>query len=211
MRIYAERPLHATRQFLIDLSALTWLAVCTWMALQLHDSVLGLQNPGRQLVQAGQSLQTTFDHTAHTAAGIPLVGTDLAGAFNQGTQTGRVLTEAGNDQLNAITYLANGLAGTIIILALVPLVWYWLPRRIRYTRAATTAAALRSQDPDLLALRALTQQPPSKLRSLSHAPAQEWRTGQPETIHRLANLQLATLGLRPIITQNTRHPQVPNP
>ncbi len=206
MRFYAECPARVVGQIVLDLLAVTWLAAWIWIALQLRGAVLRLQDPGRQLVDAGQALQGTFGHSAQAASGLPFVGADLARAVNQGTRAGQVVTEAGNDQILAIGYIAAGVAGAVIVLAAVPLLWYWLPRRVRYARAAAAAAAMRNDDPELLALRALMERSHRQLRSVSKTPAHAWRTGDAEVIPRLASLQLATLGLR---TKSPHHAQRP--
>ena len=66
---------------------------------------------------------------------------------------------------------------------------------MRCARAARSAITVRRDDTDLLALRALTHLPVRQLTTAAPDPATAWRQGDRGTIHRLAELELRSLGL----------------
>ncbi|MEJ2890146.1 hypothetical protein [Actinomycetospora aeridis] len=199
--VYAERPRRRTRQFLADVAVLVWVAVVVSLALLLHDAVLTLQEPGRQLGAAGTRVRDTFAGAADTASGVPFVGDDLARALSGGTDAGQSIVAAGDQEIAAIEALASGLSWTAALLAIVPVVAVWLWLRLRWMIAARAVLALRDGlrgrvgDADLLALRALVQASPRRLARVPDAAA-GWRRGDPHVLSRLAELELARLGLR---------------
>jgi len=67
---------------------------------------------------------------------------------------------------------------------------------MRRITAARPALAARATDIDLLALRALTRRPIQHLLNICPDPAAAWRRDDRATLHRLAALELQTLGLR---------------
>ncbi len=75
----------------------------------------------------------------------------------------------------------------------------WLPGRIRFARRASAAPKFidHAADLDLFALRAMANQPLHVLARLSDDPAAAWRRGDPDVIHRLATVELRSVGLRP--------------
>jgi len=200
--VYAERPRRRARQFLADVAVLTWAALVVSAAVLLHDAVLALQEPGRRLGGAGERVRDTFGSAADTAAGVPFVGDDLARALAGGTRAGDALVEAGAQEVAAVESLATGLAWLLVVLALVPVIAVWLSVRVRWMLAARAVLALRdglggaAGDADLLALRALAHGSPRRLARAVPGAAGGWRRGDPHVLSRLAELELARLGLR---------------
>jgi hypothetical protein len=196
MRFYAERPGRLTRQIIADLLAVAWAVVLVLVALAVRDLILALQMPARSLAQAGDSITGTFDGAARTAGGIPFVGPALARALGQGTSAGTNLGDAGRQTVDVVAGIATGSAVAIVVVGVLPLLFLWLPLRLRYARAARSALAARDLDEDLLALRAMTRLPARTLLSTAPDPAAAWRRGDPATVRALAALELASLGLR---------------
>ncbi len=198
MRFYAERPGRLMLQVIADLLAVAWVAGWVWLALEVREQVLGLQGAGEQLIKAGGNVSGTFNHAAGIASRVPLFGDDLAGALGRGSEAGQAITAAGRSQVEAVAQLAFGAAVATVALAVIPVLALWLSARVRYALAAAAAVAVRSSDKDLLALRALVGLPPRRLLRVSADPARAWRIGDAEAVDRLASLQLAKLGLRPV-------------
>ncbi|WP_406689748.1 hypothetical protein REH65_27735 [Saccharopolyspora sp. ID03-671] len=196
MRFYAERPIRVAGQLLFDLVAIGWVAAFWWLADRTEAAVLELRAPGHRMIEAGGGLRTTFTDAARTASDVPFVGDDLAGALGRGTSAGDVLVDAGGRVLEVIDLTAGAVSVAIVALSLIPVLAVWLPRRIRYARAAGQAVAMRAQGPDLLALRALTELPHRRLKRVGREPAMAWREGDSEVIAQLAGMRLASLGLR---------------
>jgi hypothetical protein len=204
--VYAERTRRRTRQFVADVAVLTWVAVVVSLAILLHDAVLALQGPGRQLGGAGQTVRDTFTGAADTASSVPFVGDDLARALSTGTRAGDSLVAAGDQEVAAIDALASGLAWAVVLLAVVPVLATWITLRVRWMLAARAVLLLRDglgrsgwgrdgADADLLALRALAFASPRRLARVPGA-ASGWRRGDPHVLARLAELELGRLGLR---------------
>ncbi|WP_133825837.1 hypothetical protein [Actinomycetospora succinea] len=199
--VYAERPRRRTRQFVADVAVLAWVAVVASLAVLLHDAVLTLQGPGRQIGAAGTQVRDTFSGAADTASGVPFIGEDLARALSGGARAGEDIVAAGDQQIAAVQALATGTAWTVALLAIVPVVAAWLWFRVRWMIAARAVLALRDGlsggvgDADLLALRALVHATPRRLARVPDA-AIGWRRGDPHVLSRLAALELARLGLR---------------
>jgi hypothetical protein len=181
------------------------VAVVVSLAVVLHDTVLALQGPGRQLGGAGQTVRDTFTGAADTASNVPFVGDDLARALSTGTGAGDSLVAAGDQEVAAVEALASGLAWALVLLALVPVLATWITLRVRWMLSARAVLLLRDglgrrshdgADADLLALRALTFGSPRRLARTVPDAASGWRRGDPHVLARLAELELGRLGLR---------------
>jgi hypothetical protein len=196
--VYAERPRRRARQFVADVAVLTWVAVVVSLAIALHELVLNLQGPGRDLGAAGAGVRDTFNGAAETASGVPFVGDDLAGALSGGTRAGDSLVTAGAQEVAAIDALASGLAWAVVLLAVLPVLAVWVTLRVRWMIAARAVIVLRDgvYDADLLALRALTLGSPRRLARRVPDAADGWRRGDPHVLARLADLELGRLGLQ---------------
>lgn len=158
------------------------------------------------MIDAGGQLQHTFVDASTTAGDIPFVGNDFSRVLGRGTASGDVIAEVGRRQMMAVDYLSGATAVLIVVVALIPVLAVWLPRRIRFARAATRAVCMRTDAVDLLALRALNDVPYRRLKTVAPDPAHAWRRGDTEAIDNLANLQLAKLGLRSL-HRSTSHPE----
>jgi hypothetical protein len=196
MRFYAERPGRAGLQLLADLLAAGWIWLTVVSARAVHDFVLAMQEPARNLAGAGESIRGAFDNAARTAANVPFVGDDLARALGAGTGAGESLVNAGHDQMEAIGRVAFGTTVATVLLGAMPLLLMWLPLRVRYARLARSAVTARAVDSDLLALRAITRRPVRSLLRVAPDPAASWRRDERAVVHRLAALELRSLGLR---------------
>lgn len=196
MRFYAERPARAALQLVSDVLAVAWVLLCVQVALQAQDVLLRLQAPAHALAGAGDAFRGAFDDAAGTATRIPFVGEDLARALGGGIGAGESLAEAGRAQAEAIAAVALGTAIGIVVIGALPVLLGWLPLRLRYARAARSAVAVRAVDTDLLALRAMARRPVRRLLAVSADPAAAWRRDDREVVHRLAALELRSLGLR---------------
>jgi len=196
MKLYAERPGRAVRQLLADLLAVGWLALIAWLAERSRQLMLQLQTPATGLTNAGTEIADAFASAARTAAKVPFVGNQLAAALDTGRAAGQSLAGVGEQQLTAISMLATGTAGLVLLTGVMPVLVLWLPPRIHYARMAGAAVASRERDLDLLALRALTGTSVRRLRAVAEDPASGWRRGDPEVVRKLAAVELRRLGLR---------------
>jgi hypothetical protein len=196
MRFYAERPLRLLRQVLADVLVVAWVVLVVTVARAAYDLVQQLRSPALTLVTAGEAIRSTFAGAADTAGRVPVVGDDLARSLGTGAGAGASLAAAGREQVQTVTDAALGTAVGIVVLAALPVVLVWLTVRVRYARAARSAVVARRVDSDLLALRALAHMPVRRLLAVSDDPAAAWRRDDRDAVHRLAELELRSLGLR---------------
>ena len=193
MRFYAQRPVRFLRQVIADVVVVAWAVLVVIVARAAYELIRQLEAPARALADAGEGIRGAFDGAAGTAAGVPIVGEELARALGAGTAAGASLADAGREQLEAVNAIATGAAVGIVVLAAVPVVLLWLTLRLRYARSA---AAARCAGTDLLALRAMARRPVRSLLAVSDDPAAAWRRDDRDVVHGLAELELRSLGLR---------------
>jgi len=196
MRFYAERPGRLARQVLADVLVVGWVYLCVIVALSAYGLIMQLEGPGRALVSAGDTIRATFDGAAGTARRVPFAGDELAGALGPGSGAGVSIADAGRQQIETVGLLALGTAVGIVALFALPVVLVWLALRLRYARLARAAVEVRERDADLLALRALARGRMLPLLAISPDPAAAWRRDDRPVVHRLAALELRSLGLR---------------
>ncbi|GAA3005282.1 hypothetical protein [Actinokineospora diospyrosa] len=198
MKIYAERPQRLLRQVLADVAAVVVVALAVWFALTARETLLALRLPGDRLMDAGTALQGTFNTAADKADGIPLVGDSVAEALRGGAGAGARITDAGWRQVQAVETLAFWSTVLLVLVPIAVLLVAWLTPRLRYARQASGAVRLRAlgeAGQDVLAARALTTQPFTRL-AVAGPVARGWRSGDPEALRALAGLELRRLGLR---------------
>jgi hypothetical protein len=196
MRFYAERPVRAACQLLADVLVVVWVYLTVVVALRARDLLDQLQAPGRALVGAGDGIRDAFNTAAGAVGGVPFVGDELSGALRGAAGAGVSLSDAGRGQVESVATFSVGTAVMIVAVFAVPVVLVWLTLRLRYARLAGAAVAVRAIDTDLLALRALSRVDVHTLLAVSPDPAAAWRRDDRAVVHRLAALELRSLGLR---------------
>ena len=196
MKWYADDGAMRTRQQLTDVGALAFCWVFLRLGQGVHATVLRLQEPGRQLADAGNGLAGGLGDAASSVAGAPLVGDRLSAPLNAATQASRAVAAAGTAGQDAVGAVAVVLGLIVALLPIAYLLSRYLPHRARYAREAGAADALRG-DVELLALRAASTLPLSTLARLGPEPVGRWRRGEPGSAQALAELELRTLGLLP--------------
>jgi hypothetical protein len=132
---------------------------------------------------------------------VPVVGDDLTSPFRDAAGAAgaaRSLAGVGQQQQDVVADLAVAIAVGLLVFPLGLVLFVWLPLRVRFIRRAGAAAALRASPAgrDLLALRALANQPLDELTRIHSDVAEAWRRGDNSTVDALAALELRSLGLR---------------
>ncbi len=152
----------------------------------------------RPLTTRTVSLMRLYADRRGVVGSVPAVGDELASPLDRAAGAANSLAEAGRAQQEAVENLAITLVVLLLIVPLGLILFVWLPLRIRWIRRATFATALRrvGTGRDLLALRALANQPLRTLAAIGPDPANAWRDADASTVDRLAALELPTLGLR---------------
>ncbi|MCW2620834.1 MAG: hypothetical protein JWL64_436, partial [Frankiales bacterium] len=106
MKWYAETPPVRARQLVLDLLVLIWVVFFARLGVRVHDTVLGLREPGARLEDAGNSLAGSFDSAADRIDGAPVVGGRLRAPFDAAANAGRDVANAGVSGQHAIERLA---------------------------------------------------------------------------------------------------------
>ncbi|MEV0406759.1 hypothetical protein [Actinoallomurus sp. NPDC050550] len=195
---YAEVPTRRARQAFTDLLVLAWVGTWTWLAVELYGLVERLATVGDEIQNRTQGIAGNLAATAERLHDLPVVGGEVSGPLNRAATAARYLASAGQTE----RHLVHDLAVLLVILVLLGPVALatlsWLPRRARWARAAGTAARLRHHPAgvELLALRALANQPLRRLAGFDADQLAAWRGGQPAAVNALAGLELRRLGLR---------------
>ena len=198
VKIYADRLPVAARQLLTDLLVVAWVYLSIRGAMWLHDLVQKLALPGQKLEGAGGGLADNLADAGGKVRRVPVVGDDLTAPFEKAAGAARALAEAGRDQQELVGDLALALSLAVLVFPIGLVLFGWLPLRLRWIRRASAAASLRSAPAgqDLLALRALANQPLRKLARIDPDVVRAWRQGDESVVADLAALELRGLGLR---------------
>ena len=198
VRIYADVARARARQMMTDLLVAAWTAAWIWAAVKLYGLVSKLAVPGQKLASAGDGLSAGLSDAGGKVDNVPGIGGALATPLNKAADGARSLADAGRQQQEIVHQLSWVLVVVLLLVPMALVLLVWLPLRIRWMRRAATAAGLRDRiaGRDLLALRALMNQPLRRLVRLDPDVSSKWRAGDPEIVNQLAALELRTIGLR---------------
>lgn len=198
MKLYAETPARRTRQMIADLLFLGWLVLWVYIAGVVHDSTMELVEPSEQVELAGERLSDGLSGTRDFLADLPLVGSGVTDPLDTAIAATDQLSEGGRQSIGAIESLAFWLRLSIGASPILIVAAFYLPGRVRFVQRATQARQFvdSNDDLDLLALRALSHQPLPMLTRISEDPAGGWRSGDPDVIWQLADLELKASGLQ---------------
>ncbi len=198
MKVYADTPGRRARQVATDVLVVAWLWFWIWLATKLYGVVLKLGVPGQKLAGAGDGMANGLADAGSKAHRVPVAGDSLAGPFTKAADAARSLADAGRDEQHAVGQLAWIAALLLLAVPVAVVLFGWLPLRLRWIRRASAAATWRTAGAagrNLLALRALTNQPMRRLSTVDEDPVAAWRQGDPEAVAALADLELRRLGL----------------
>lgn len=205
MQFYARPSWRLTRQVIADVFVLAW-GIGWWFVGRFTDGVIrAVAEPSRQAGRLAEDLRAQTADVANQAAGIPLVGDDLRQPFDGMAATLNDLAGSASAQVTAIEQTATVAGVLAFAIPVALMIVIWLPRRLAFARRIAEVSALADtvDGTDLLALRALTSQPLDALHSVALDPVAAWRTGDPDALTALAELELARAGVR-------RRPLPPN-
>lgn len=199
MKFYADLPARRTAQVIADLSMLAWAWLWVWAGTRVHDATMQLAEPGRRLAGAGSGFRDKMTTAGDQVDDLPLIQDRVAEPFRQAAGAGTDIEKAGTDLVSAVERLSLVLA---LVTALVPILLAllaWGLTRYRFVRSATAAQRFIDADTDLdlFALRALANQPMTRLAPISDDPVGAWRRGERPVVRSLALLELRDAGLRP--------------
>jgi hypothetical protein len=199
MKLFADTPGHRTRQVVGDLLLVGWMVLWVWVGLAVHDGTSALAAPARQTDESASSMAEQLRDAGGQIGDAPLVGDELAVPFDKAASASDGIAAAGRDTVEAVESLAVLLGLAVALIPILVVAAFYLPLRWRFVREATAGARFidAQEDLDLFALRALANQPMRVLATVSDDPAGAWRRRDPHVVRRLAELELADVGLRP--------------
>jgi hypothetical protein len=198
MKLYSDFAAQRSRQIVVDLLAVAFIAAWIWLGALVYSLVIGLTDFGVQMEKAGAGFRDTMTDVGDNLGGVPLIGSGIRGPFDSASSAGATLEAAGASQQVAVQNLATGLGLGIAVLPVLAILVVWLVPRIRFARRASHAKGLVSAGVglDLLALRALSNQRLPVLASIDADPAGAWRRGDASVMRSLAALELKSSGVR---------------
>jgi hypothetical protein len=198
MKLYSDFGPRRTRQILVDVLAIAFIAAWIWLGTTVYQLINALAIYGQQMEDAGAGFRETMTDVGETLGGIPLIGPGIRVPFDGASGAGGALEEAGQSQQEAINQLALTLGIGIAVLPIIMILALWLIPRIRFVRKAGRAKALVSAGAgiDLLALRALANQKITALTSVDVDAMAAWRRGDDDVMRKLAALELKSSGVR---------------
>jgi hypothetical protein len=196
MRLYAAAPARCARQVLGDLMMLAWIAGWAWAGRATHDATLTLGQPGLATASAADEMAGRFHDVEGRIGGIPGVGDNLAAPFRGAASAAESLAAAGRSQAETVADVALLVGLAVFLVPVLLIAVLYVPFRVRFIRRATAARRFAGADPQLLALRALANQPLRSLTRISDDPVAAWRSGDPSAVRQLADLELRSLGLK---------------
>jgi hypothetical protein len=197
MKLYSDFAAQRSRQIVVDLLAVAFIAAWIWLGAVVYSLVLGLTDFGVQMEKAGAGFRDTMTDVGDNLGGVPLIGSGIRTPFDSAS-AGATLEAAGASQQVAVQNLATGLGLGIAVLPVLAILVVWLVPRIRFARRASQAKGLVSAGVglDLLALRALSNQRLPVLARIDADPAGAWRRGDAAVMRSLAALELKSSGVR---------------
>jgi hypothetical protein len=198
MKLYAESPARRGRQILTDLLVVAWVWAWIWLAVKLYHLVEKLAVPGQKMQSAGEGIAGNLNDAGGKINHVPGVGDDLAAPFTKAADAAKSLADAGREQQSIVHEMAWVLALLLLMVPIAVVLFVWLPVRLRWISRASAASRIRggAGGADLLALRALANQPLRRLSRLDSDPVAAWRRGDQRVVTDLAALELRRLGLR---------------
>ncbi len=198
MKLYADTPVHRTRQILGDVLLVAWIALWVKLALVVHDATLRLATPGEQLADSASGMARSLRDAGDKVGGVPLVGDDIRAPFQGAGDAADRIAAAGTAQAEAVAQLAFWLALALALIPIALALAAFVPVRVAFVRDATAGQRFvdSSADLDLFALRAMAHQPLHRLATVSDDPVRAWRDANSSVLRDLAALELRDHGLR---------------
>jgi hypothetical protein len=195
---YAATPGRALMQAAADITVVLWLVLWFLIGKAVHTAVAAFAEVGRKVEGGANGIAGNLDSAGNGAGKIPLVGDTVSKPLQAAGSAARDLAGAGHGLDERATTLALILALAVAIPPALAIAVPWLLLRLRFARRAGAAAtlALSPGGDRLLALRALTNRPLTRVLAVGPDPVEGWRNGDPETIRQLAALELRAVGLK---------------
>jgi len=202
-KIWSELPGQRLREQLADITTLGWVVVWSSVVWQLFSFLARFAEAGRAVRGGGESMIEGGRDVGASLAGLPLVGSQARDVTQEAfARIGRPLSAFGSELEQFILIVAAVLALLLAAVTLAPWLARYLPWRIARLRRVRAAHRAIRTTPNLpatdvqrvLAMRAVAQLDYATLLDFTPDPLGDWSSGR---FDRLANAELASVGLRP--------------
>lgn len=197
MRVYARPGWRLARQVGSDVFVLAWAVLWAVAARGLYHAIGLLAVPARESGRTARSLADQMRQAGDRVGQVPAVGSHLQEPFGEMSSQLGSLAHQADAQVSAVHHLAVVGAVLCFLVPVLGVLWFWLPRRVRFIRTAAATRRFLDSDEDLelFALRAMAHQPLEVLARISPDPVGRWRAGDREVIRALAARELEATGL----------------
>lgn len=197
MRFYALETSRMIRQIVGDLFVVVWVVAWWIVGRTVGDIVRAAISPINRAATLSGDIEAQLQDAANQAGSVPLVGGNLRGPFDDLAATVGNLATTSTDLIGTIEQSASTASWVVFLIPALTLVAVWLPRRLRFARRSSETLGLTGTDTgrDLLAFRALATLPFPQLQAVASDPVGAWRSGDPDVVARLAELELVSAGV----------------
>lgn len=194
---YATSPARLLAQLFSDVVVAAWTFLWVLVALAVHGAVATIAGVGRQFERGANGVAESLVSAGHSADRIPLVGDAVSKPLTAAGEAAIDIAGAGHNLDTTAGWLAYLLAVAVAAPPILAVAMPWLALRLRFflRKRAVLALAATPGGEQLLALRALTNRPLSKLAVVSPDPVGAWRNADRAVIAGLAALELRSAGL----------------
>jgi hypothetical protein len=194
---YATTPGRLLAQLFSDAAIGIWTYLWVLVGLAVHSAVSTIAEVGRQVEDGANRVAGNLESAGHSADHIPLVGDTVSKPLTAASKAALDIAGAGHNLDTTATWLAVVLALAVAAPPTLAVVAPWLLLRIRFFRRKWTVSKLAATPAgeQLLALRALANQPLRRLSAISADPVGAWRHEDPAAIRGFAALELRSAGI----------------
>ncbi|WP_375400286.1 hypothetical protein [uncultured Amnibacterium sp.] len=198
MKWYSDFGASRTYQIVGDVVAILVVVVGIVLGVTLHNAIDALKQVGANVESSGSDFSKTMGDIGRQLGGVPLIGSGIKAPFDAAGNAGTTLAQAGSNWQEGIERLATLVGWTVALLVLLLVLVGWVRPRLvgAIKRGILARLARRSPDLDLLAFRALANQPAAAVARVDPNAVTAWRRGDIEVIQRLAALELRASGIK---------------
>lgn len=181
------REISSRSLMLLDAAAVAWVAICVVLALLLSAEVRGLSRNGDAVVYVGRQVESV-GVTLEQLASVPVIGAEVGSAARNVRAAGRRAQMSGREARDSTESLSTLFGIAVIVIPVVPLLFFYLPLRVARARDAAALRRLLRDAPDdphlqrLLAHRALMTLPYHRLARLPGRPWEDLSAGRYEQL-----------------------------
>lgn len=198
MKLYSDFAAQRALQITADAIALVVIALSVAAGVAVSSVVGQLAQLADQMQNAGADFRTSMTDVGDRLGSVPLIGSGISAPFDTASAAGDTLAGAGERLSDLVPQAAFALGFGVAALPILLVLLVWLLPSLRFVlRKSRTQALVRAGlDPDLLALRALTNQKVAAIAAIGPDALGAWRRHDPEITRRLGALELRSVGIR---------------